>query len=194
MFLCAYVVNSLLISLKSPKLITAPPPQNRKVSQKGLFKLVCKLLGLYFIVQTVISAQRTFFIAGPINEWSSGNVALIAELLSNAAICWVFFRKSDWILEKLENDSSEIEVTIGKIELLEIGVIIVGIMMVLTSASGIFDKLASYAYLSLDTGESQGTPDIFSGLFTLAGGLLILKHHKRVINWLASLKSSESSD
>jgi hypothetical protein len=173
-------------------------PTTRTFTQKDILRLVCKVAGLMFILQTLMSVQRIISV-GTINIWSQGSLGLGVDLLSNAIICWVLLSKAEWIAERLDVSSDEIRVAIGKQELLEIVVIIVGFILVITAASTLLDNVVHYIYISgFGRGESQGIgisiDEFFWSLFTLAGGLLIVKHHKRVINWVSKLPESTSSD
>jgi hypothetical protein len=160
---------------------------------------VCKMLGLCFIVLTLLSAQRIFSITWSINVWTDGKLAVLVEVFSNAVICWVFLTKSEQISERLFINSDEVLIAITKRELVEVVIIIMGLLVAINSATKILTSMVHYIYrIGSGAGENQdiSIPDdnFFSALFMLAGGLLILKHHKRIIEWVSSLPQSTSSD
>jgi hypothetical protein len=172
-----------------------PAPPTRSFTQKGILQFICKVSGVLFILQTLFTLQKIISVEWPMNALSQGNLALAIELISNAAICWVLLTKSDWIAEKLDVNSDEVRVSIGKQEFLEIVIIVAGFVLVITSASRIFDNVVNYIYLT-GSADSVALPltDIFSGLFMLAVGLVILKNHKRVFGFISNLRETEHSE
>jgi hypothetical protein len=171
-----------------------PTPTTRSLSQKGILQFICKIAGVLFILQTIFTLQKILSVEWTLNRFSQGALALAIELLSNAVVCWIFFTKSDWIAEKLDITSDEVRVSIGKQELLEIVIIAGGLVLMVSSASKIFDTLVNYVYLSGQ--QTTGIPidEIFSGLFMLAVGFVLLKYHKRVFSFVSNLRESEHSE
>src|SRR5689334_21729882 len=104
-------------------------PTPHAFTQKGILQFICKIAGVLFVIQTFFTLQKILSAEWTVNAWSQGSLALAIELLSNAAVCWIFFRKSDWIAEKLDITSDEIRVSIGKQELLEIVIITGGLVL-----------------------------------------------------------------
>ncbi len=171
-----------------------PTPTPRPLTQKGLLQLICKIAGAIFILQTLFTLQKILSIEWTLGTLSQGNLALAVELFMNAAICWVFFTKADWIAEKLDIGDDEVRVSIGKRELLEIVIIAAGLVLVTSSATKIFDSIVNYAYMSASQNATMPVTDIFSGLFMFAIGLVLLKNHKRVFSFISKLRETEHSE
>lgn len=171
-----------------------PTPSTRNFTQKGILQFVCKLLGVLFALQVLMSAQKVIAIDWVLNNPTRGNIALAAELFSNAAVCWMLLFKSDWIAEKLEITTDEIRVTIGRQELLELIIIVAGLMLTMASASNVFEGIMQFLSSSMHGGDTSAPSGIFSGMFMLTIGLVMLKHHKRVFVWISKLPQSQSSD
>ncbi len=169
-------------------------PTPRAFTQKGILQFLCKIAGVLFILQTFFTLQKILSVEWIMNSLSQGNLALTAELLTNVAVCWVFFTKSDWIAEKLEVGSDEIRVSIGKQELLEIVIIAGGLVLVVSAASRIFESLVGYVYLSSRQDIAIPIDEMFSGLFMLGIGFVLLKYHKRVFSFVSNLRETDHSE
>ncbi len=171
-----------------------PTPSTRNFTQKGILQFICKLLGLLFVLQVLMSAQKVIAVDWVLNNSSRGNVALAVELFSNAAVCWLLLFKSDWIAEKLDIKADEVRVTLGMQELLELIIIIAGLVLTIASASTVFKGIMQFVSSGIHGGDMSAPSGIFSGMFMLIIGLVMLKHHKRVFVWISKLPQSQSSD
>lgn len=171
-----------------------PTPSTRNFTQKGILQFVCKLLGILFVLQVLMSAQKVVAVDWVLDNPTRGNVALAAELFSNAAVCWMLLFKSDWIAEKLDIKADEVRVTIGMRELLELIIIIAGLVLTMASASTVLEGILQFLSSNMHGGDTNAPSGIFSGMFMLIIGLAMLKNHQRVFVWISKLPQSQSSD
>ncbi len=167
-----------------------PTPTPRTFTQKGILQFVCKTAGALFILQVLSTVQRILATEWTANALSQANLALVVELVTNVAICWILITKSDWVAEQLEIGTDEIRASLGMQEFLELIIIIMGLVITFTSASRVLDGVVHYAYMSTQ-GTLASAEDIFAGLFMLGIGVMVLKYHKRVFSFISRLRDAD---
>src|SRR5882724_10310516 len=161
------------------------------MSQKTLFEILSKSLGLYLIVQAAISIKEIIFYAVGLRIYGSVDNPdtyfyvgqNVFDLTCYLAGAFFLISKSELISNWLvKNRGDQITMTSSYEELIEIVVIAISLVMVLNSIPEIIGKITQYIYLNEYDDEDQNffweakgkKADIISSFLKLAVGFIAI--------------------
>lgn len=172
------------------------------MTKRDFFRILIKLAGIYLFAQTIVSIIPAYI--NMMGYMSMEPLLLIFILLSAIvvlAVCSLLIFSPTSIINwfKLDKDYDDPQVEIKNIDMLkilEVGIIIVGGLLLVWSIVPLFMDIVTYlisfiSYNSTWSTDSSSIKEIISDIVYLSVGYLLLTNYKRIALFLSKKNRNE---